>query len=176
MTTYILFCNDKEIGKIEHVNRVVSSAETLMSNDDAFTGIYRDIAVAIRYGIKSIHGKTVNDCQDFCLTWIELQADDRDETSESNDQIVQIMSTGWFKKTVKKEYITEIFDYCKESAEKFGAGYVVIDRRGDHCWISYTYVERGCVDVKVSHEPQSWAEFSNALLGAITKNQRPSKE
>ena len=178
MTSYLLFCNNKEIGKIEYVNRVVSSSETLLSEDDAFTGIYRDIAVAIRYGIKSIHGKTVNDCQDFCLTWRKLKSKDGNKNSELNEQIVQILSTGWFKKTVKKEYITEIFDYCKESAAKFGAGSVVIDRRGDYCWFSYTHVERGCgcVNVKISHDPLSWNEFSDSLLFVITQQQRTSKE
>ena len=92
MTSYCLFCGDVELGKIECVNGVVSSIENFFSNDDAFTGIYGDIADAIRGGMESVSGTLVNDSRYFFLTWIQLEAEDRDDTPEPDDQISKTMN------------------------------------------------------------------------------------
>jgi hypothetical protein len=82
MTCYWLYCADSELGKIEFVDGVVSSAETLLSDDEAFTGIYGDISDAIRDGRDSVSGTTVNDSLPFVLTWHEIDS----VTDDSNDE------------------------------------------------------------------------------------------
>jgi hypothetical protein len=71
------------------VDGVVSSAETLLSDDDAFTGIYGEIADAILEGRDSVSGTTVNDSLPFVLTWHEIDSvpdDSNDEEDEPSQE------------------------------------------------------------------------------------------
>ena len=75
MTSYWLYCGDAELGKIEFVDGVVSSSEILLSDDDAFAGIYGDIADAIRDGRDSVSGNTegkYEESRPFVLTWNQI--------------------------------------------------------------------------------------------------------
>ena len=89
MASYWLYCGDAELGKIEFVDGVVSSTENLLSGDDGFTGIYGDIADAIRDGRESVSGKTegkYEDSRPFVLTWRQIDADAESESDEGEDE------------------------------------------------------------------------------------------
>ena len=103
------------------------------------------------------------------------EAEDRGETPEPDDQIALILATNWFKKSVKKEDVRAIIDYCHGYADQ-GQGHVIIDRSGVHEWVTTGYVEHKAVYVDIPHGCESWAYFADALLGAITEDQRPSEE
>jgi hypothetical protein len=103
------------------------------------------------------------------------QAEERDETPEPDDQIAEILETEWFKKSVKKEDLRAIIDYCHQYGG-MGQGHVIIDRSGVHEWVTIGYVEHRSVHIGIPHESESWAYFADALLGAITEDQRPSEE
>jgi hypothetical protein len=83
---YWLYYRDAELGKFQCVDGVVSSAETLLSDDDAFTGIYGDIADAIRDGRDSVSGTTVNDCLPFVLTWNQIDSVPDDNNDGKDDE------------------------------------------------------------------------------------------
>ena len=85
MTSYLLFCDDAELGKIECVDGVVSSDENLFSGDDAFPGIYGDIADAIRDGRESVSGVTVKNSLPFILTWNQIDDPSCSDDDEDDD-------------------------------------------------------------------------------------------
>ncbi len=105
----------------------------------------------------------------------KAEAEGRDETPEPDDQISQILATDWFKKSVKKEDVKAAIDYC-HGCSGLGQGHVIIDCSGVHGWVTTGYVEHRSVHVDLPHESECWAYFADALLGAITKDQRPSEE
>jgi hypothetical protein len=91
MTTYWLYDGDSELGKIQFVDNKVRSDENLFSNDDAFVGIYGDIADAIREGRDSVSGTTVIESRPFVLTWHEIESapDDSCMTRSEADSLLE---------------------------------------------------------------------------------------
>ncbi len=105
----------------------------------------------------------------------KTEAAERDETPKPDAQISEILATNWFRKSVKNEDVKSIIDYCA-GCSGLGQGHVIIDRSGVHEWVTTGYVEHRSVHVGIPHESESWAYFADALLGAITEDQRPSEE
>lgn len=103
------------------------------------------------------------------------EAEERDQTPKPDEKIAEILATDWFKKSVTKEDVKAIIDYCHGYAD-LGQGHVIIDRSGVHEWVTTGYVEHRAVYVDIPHESESWAYFADWLLGAITEDQRPSEE
>lgn len=94
---------------------------------------------------------------------------------EPDDQVASILATDWFKKSVTKEAVKAIVDYCHQYAD-LGQGHVIIDRSGVHEWVTTGYVERKAIYVDIPQGSESWAYFADALLEAITEDQRPGEE
>ena len=95
----------------------------------------------------------------------------------TDDQIAAILAKGWFKKSVKKEDVRAIIDYCHGYAGLgLRQGHVIIDRSGVHEWMTARYVEHKANYIDIPHGSGSWAYFADAILESITEDQRPSEE
>ena len=103
------------------------------------------------------------------------EAEGRDDAPDQDELVVEILATGWFDTSVKKEDVHAIIDYCHAHAD-LGQGHVIIDCSGVHEWVTTGYVEHKSIHVGIPHESESWHYFADDLLSAITEDQQPSEE
>jgi len=129
----------------------------------AFRSVDRDDSGDHETGEWSLH-------YDAVLAEAKKYIAEHDETPDPDEQIAEILQSGWFDADVDASDIREIVDYC-HSHNHLGQGHVIIDRAGRREWVTTGYVEHDAIYIYIPYSRQPWAAYAHDVLEACNSKE-----